>query len=251
MRDFARIWSRFNIATVTTRSGPRLSLPAFPLMKTRGSSTCASPSGLVNGACWRVPTTPSTRPTRGRRSASNSFRLSGKAGTARDRRSGTAGGRPSQRRTFQGRAGPRSSPCNCRHILISCARSPERRVMLRLAVSIPTYNRADILADRLARMSRMQRRIALEISISDNASADHTREVVESFRNSFAALSYVRQPRLVSPTINFFAALRNTTFPYVTQIGDDDTIFEDGILQALEMLEAERKLQAVAGNYLH
>src|SRR5437660_350903 len=57
--------------------------------------------------------------------------------------------------------------------------------------------------------------------------------------------------RLVSPTINFFAALRNTTFPYVTQIGDDDTIFEDGILQALEMLEADRKLQAVAGNYLH
>ena len=49
--------------------------------------------------------------------------------------------------------------------------------MLPLAVSIPTYNRADILADRLDRMSRMQRRLELEISISDDASTDHTPEI--------------------------------------------------------------------------
>src|SRR6266478_3982038 len=102
--------------------------------------------------------------------------------------------------------------------------------MPRLAISIPTFNRADILADRLARMSRMQRHMAIEISISDNASTDHTRDVAEQFRASFAAFSYIRQRRLVSPAINFFAALRSTTFPYVTQIGDDDTIFEDGML---------------------
>src|SRR6266446_3448524 len=122
--------------------------------------------------------------------------------------------------------------------------------MLPLAVSIPTYNRADILADRLDRMSRMQRRLELEISISDDASTDHTRDVAEQFRRSFAGFVYVRQRRRVGAAINFFAALRGTTFPYVTQIGDDDTIFEDGILTVLEMLESERDLQAVAGNYV-
>jgi|SRR6266567_371797 len=135
-------------------------------------------------------------------------------------------------------------------MLISCAQAPERGIMLPLAVSIPTYNRADILADRLARMSKMQRRIELEISICDDASTDHTGEVAAAFRKSFAGFSYVRQRRRVGPTINFFAALRGTTFPYVTQIGDDDTIFEDGMLKALELLDAERDLQAVVGNYL-
>jgi len=44
-------------------------------------------------------------------------------------------------------------------------------------------------------MSRSNAASPLEISISDNASVDHTREVAESFRNSFAALSYVRPAR--------------------------------------------------------
>lgn len=120
--------------------------------------------------------------------------------------------------------------------------------MFHLAVCIPTYNRADVLADRLDRMRRMQGRVALEICISDNASEDHTPEVAERYKNAFARFTYIRQRQLVSPTINFYAAWRSATFPYVTQIGDDDAIFEQGMVQALEMLDSEPGLQTVIGN---
>jgi glycosyltransferase involved in cell wall biosynthesis len=120
--------------------------------------------------------------------------------------------------------------------------------MAKLSVCIPTYNRADMLADRLKRMAAMQDKIELEISISDNASADHTQDVVEQFRTSFARFHYVRQPEVISINLNFYAPVRSATFDYITLIGDDDTIMPDSMAHALAMFEHDTRLQAVIGN---
>jgi glycosyltransferase involved in cell wall biosynthesis len=120
--------------------------------------------------------------------------------------------------------------------------------MPRLSICIPTYNRASVLADRLKRMEAMQSNMEIEIAMSDNCSPDDTRDVAESFRKSFAGFRYTRQQSVISPVLNFYVALRNATFEYVIQIGDDDCVIESNMLKALAFFQSEPELQALIGN---
>jgi len=120
--------------------------------------------------------------------------------------------------------------------------------MPRLSVCIPTYNRASVLAERLKRMAAMQDKLEIEIVLSDNASTDHTRDVAEQFRSSFASFHYTRQTRLISPVLNFYAVLRNVTFDHLLVMGDDDCIIADNVVNALAFFDREPRLQALIGN---
>lgn len=120
--------------------------------------------------------------------------------------------------------------------------------MPRLSVCIPTYNRASVLAERLKRMAAMQDKLEIEIVLSDNASTDHTRDVAEQFRTSFASFHYVKQTRLITPVLNFYAVLRHVTFDHLVVMGDDDCIIADNMVRALSFFDREPSLQALIGN---
>ncbi len=117
-----------------------------------------------------------------------------------------------------------------------------------VSVCIPTYNRAAILADRLERMAGMQAAFDIEICISDNASDSDTEAAIAPYRSRFAGFRYVRQPKLVSPTFNFYAAMRLATGDFIVQLGDDDCIDTQGIARCLELFAAEPQLNYIAGN---
>jgi hypothetical protein len=104
-----------------------------------------------------------------------------------------------------------------------------------MTVVVPTRERADTLLHCL-RSIVSQDYDALDILVSDNCSADGTREVVESFRDP--RIRYVNTGRRMSMTANWNFALEHVRGGYVTYIGDDDGFTPDGIRDAANLLAA-------------
>ncbi len=92
---------------------------------------------------------------------------------------------------------------------------------MRISLAIPTRERAVYLRPCLAACVSI-RDPDLEIIVSDNASGDDTRAVVESFGDP--RIRYVNTGRRVSQRENFENALRFATGDYVMIIGDDDGV---------------------------
>src|SRR5450830_1079633 len=74
-----------------------------------------------------------------------------------------------------------------------------------LSICIPSYNRANLLAECLDSilLSAKGYEEQLEIIVADNASTDHTREVVESFQEKFSQLTYFRHENNIGGERNF------------------------------------------------
>lgn len=88
-----------------------------------------------------------------------------------------------------------------------------------LTVIIPTRNRATTLESTL-RTCVSQEYDRLNILVSDNASSDHTLEIVQSFKDS--RIRYVNTHERMSMTRNWEFALSHVASGYVTFLGDDD-----------------------------
>ena len=94
-------------------------------------------------------------------------------------------------------------------------------------VIIPTRERSDTLQHAL-HTCVIQDYDNLEILISDNFSQDHTREVVESYKDS--RIRYINTGKRLSMTDNFeFALLHIQPKGYVIYIGDDDGFLPNAI----------------------
>lgn len=92
---------------------------------------------------------------------------------------------------------------------------------MKLSLCIPTRERAAFLAPCLRTVSAVDDP-ALEIIVSDNASADDTRAVVEAAADP--RIRYVNTGRRVSQRQNFENAISASTGDYVLVIGDDDGV---------------------------
>ena len=97
---------------------------------------------------------------------------------------------------------------------------------MKLTVVIPTRNRCETLASSL-RTCLSQQYDPLEVVVSDNASEDDTREVVESFNDP--RIRYVNPGQPVSMATNWEFGLSHVTGDYVTFIGDDDGLMPDAM----------------------
>ena len=97
----------------------------------------------------------------------------------------------------------------------------------RFTVVIPTRERCDTLEHTL-RTCVIQAYDNLEILVSDNCSKDHTREVVESFKDR--RIRYLNTGKRLSMTDNFEFAL-SCVRPegYIIYIGDDDGLLPNAI----------------------
>jgi hypothetical protein len=103
-----------------------------------------------------------------------------------------------------------------------------------VAVTIPTYNRAHLLAGAI--QSVLDQSFAdFELFVSDNASTDRTPEVVASFNDS--RLRYVRNAANIGVHANLSRGFVLGSARYVTVLQDDDVMLRDNLRRKVEMLE--------------
>ncbi len=104
-----------------------------------------------------------------------------------------------------------------------------------LSVCIPTYNRAAFLGECLESLARLDAGYweDVEVIVSDNASTDNTREVVDRYRQSIS-LRYFRNASNIGLERNIFAAASHGSAEYVWVFGDDDVFEEVAITSALQ-----------------
>lgn len=118
---------------------------------------------------------------------------------------------------------------------------PESRPLL--TISIPTFNRADLLA-RLVNSIVTQRGFgpSVELLICDNCSPDNTSDVVQQFQKSAPSIRYERSDSNIGPDRNFLKCFSAANGKYVWIIGDDDVIEPGGISFLLSFLVEEYDL---------
>ncbi|MEM9099871.1 MAG: glycosyltransferase family 2 protein [Pseudomonadota bacterium] len=105
---------------------------------------------------------------------------------------------------------------------------------MRISLAIPTRERADLLGPCLDAALAVEDP-DFEIVVSDNASQDHTHEMIASRQDP--RLKVTRTGARVSMRANFENALAATTGDYVIFIGDDDGVLPSGIAMLRAVLE--------------
>jgi abequosyltransferase len=111
-----------------------------------------------------------------------------------------------------------------------------------LTIAIPTYNRADALARLLEAVSleTLDSGELVEIIICNNASTDHTREVIERFVAARPLTRVIHQTTNIGMDGNFCTCAENVKGEYFWLIGDDDLPVPGAIPALLALLEKTR-----------
>jgi glycosyltransferase involved in cell wall biosynthesis len=95
-------------------------------------------------------------------------------------------------------------------------------------ISIPTFNRAEILRHTLSQVCTLaslyshQTGQEIEVLCIDNASTDNTQEVVHSFKSKFGFVRYIRNEKNIGLIMNIRKAIISASSEYVWTLGDDD-----------------------------
>jgi glycosyltransferase involved in cell wall biosynthesis len=97
--------------------------------------------------------------------------------------------------------------------------------MPEISVVIPTFNRADMLGQAIA-SALAQTGVDLEVVVSDNASTDHTAQVVARYAGD-ARLRYVRNDRNVGMVANWRLAIYERALADCFVLLSDDDYFTD------------------------
>ena len=105
-----------------------------------------------------------------------------------------------------------------------------------ISITIPTYNRAPFLDACLEYHIPLARKHNVKIFISDNASDDHTQEVVKRRCAEYSLISYIRNEINIGPDANFEQALKLADTEYVWLLGDTYKLPEKGLDYLLNLL---------------
>ena len=116
----------------------------------------------------------------------------------------------------------------------------------RLSICMPTYNRADLLAETLAHLEKACGD-DVEVVVSDNHSPDHTQEVIARFAPRFRHFRSVRQPVNRGPFPNHAAAIQLGTGDYIYTLNDDDELYMEGLRAAMAVLDSDPQIVPCTG----
>ena len=105
-----------------------------------------------------------------------------------------------------------------------------------ISITIPTYNRAPFLDACLEYHIPLARKHNVKIYISDNASDDHTQEVVRRRCAQYSLISYIRNEINIGPDANFEQALKLADTEYVWLLGDTYKLPEKGLDYLVNLL---------------
>lgn len=112
---------------------------------------------------------------------------------------------------------------------------------------IPTYNRVDFLDYCLKFHIPLAREYNIQIFISDNASTDLTKIVVEKWMKEYPLLKYHQNASNVGPDRNFEIGLKLPDTEYIWLLGDTYQIPKNGIKYLLEQTK-DKKYDALVFN---
>jgi len=106
-----------------------------------------------------------------------------------------------------------------------------------LSIAIPTFNRAAWLQLCLTQLLPQLAAVGndVEVTVYDNASPDHTQEIVQSFIAQGFPLSYFRNVENIGSDRNIAQCFNLAKGHYVLILGDDDVLL-DGALQKIMAL---------------
>lgn len=126
----------------------------------------------------------------------------------------------------------------------------ESRINDLLSICIPTFNHAEPLRRTLEAMVPQAQQHNIPIYISDNASKDNTREIVESFQKIYPYIYYRSNKENLGIDQNMIIAARMASSKYVWTIGAR-RILLPGMLDKVYQLLSERKLDILILNDLN
>jgi len=110
-----------------------------------------------------------------------------------------------------------------------------------LSIVIPTYNRADFLDRCLKVHIPLAKKYNIQIFISDNASTDNTKEIVQKWMKEYPLISYHCNETNIGPDENFERALKYPQTEYVWLLGDTYQIPSEGIDYVLNLISKSHK----------
>lgn len=105
-----------------------------------------------------------------------------------------------------------------------------------LTIAIPTYNRANVL-ERALNSILFQLDERVEILVSDNASTDDTKRVMDLFCAKYPRIRYVCNQRNLGPDKNFLQCYSLAKGEFILLLGDDDIIVENSLNELLDFIE--------------
>jgi len=120
----------------------------------------------------------------------------------------------------------------------------------KLSVCITTYNRAAWLEISLRNLARLwpERRVEVEFVVCDNASTDHTQEVVNPYLKR-ADFRYVRNTKNVGMLGNLRITANEARGQYIWILGDDDLLQRGSIERVLNAIRDNGERALVYLNY--
>jgi glycosyltransferase involved in cell wall biosynthesis len=110
-----------------------------------------------------------------------------------------------------------------------------------LSITIPTCNRADFLDYCLEVHIPLARAHNIQIFVSDNASTDATKEVVEKRQLEYPLIRYHRNETNLGPDENFERALKYPKTEYVWLLGDTYQIPAEGISYLIGLITEKKQ----------
>jgi len=120
-----------------------------------------------------------------------------------------------------------------------------------LSIGIPTFNRADYLKKCLESIISQGDFNAknIEILISDNASADNTRDIVKVFQNKVNNIRYFRNYKNLGAERNILNLLTNFRGKYFFLLTDDDILLPNSLAGLLEMISKNSDCSVFLSSY--
>jgi abequosyltransferase len=106
-----------------------------------------------------------------------------------------------------------------------------------LTIAIPTYNRADCLNILLSELTGQMVDQQVELLVSNNASPDHTSEVIDHFIRQGAKIHLIQNPENIGADANILQCYSMARGEYVWIVGDDDVIVPGGLQQVMKVLK--------------
>jgi len=108
----------------------------------------------------------------------------------------------------------------------------------KLSICIPTYNRAKFLPELLdSIVSQVSKESPVEICVSDNASEDNTKELIDTYKKIYPHIVYFCWPKNMGFDHNLLKAVEIASGEYCWLMGSDDTIVEGALRKVLNKLK--------------
>ncbi|MDD2828058.1 MAG: glycosyltransferase family 2 protein [Sulfuricurvum sp.] len=116
-----------------------------------------------------------------------------------------------------------------------------------LSITIPTYNRSDFLDYCLEIHIPLVRKFNIQIFISDNASTDSTKQVVEKWQQKYSLLYYYKNETNLGE-LNFEIALKYPNTKFVWLLGDTAIFPAKSLIEIIKQLNLDYDMIIVNSN---